>query len=300
MSTHGDREHPFGERHCVQLMNNAQSNFWTKRLEIEERARKIANSIDPKLGSSQRRYYARGFPHAVNNASVDVAQTLGGGYGGLQSLRTATTTRDALEEPFVGTSVEVRNDRPKPKKRPDHELLCPHSNRNEVKLVPQVRRTREVPWGPPTSAMVWPSPAAPGVPPLAVPTDGLPRRVSPSTAASSSGSNRCHRSCHGGRASSSVTGSARSGGVSALGSGESPSTSGGASHLSPPQVQAGFAVVMKKPSSARGPSSSLHSSCGSSTRRCRSARGVAGWRPTQEHMDGAGDLMYSVDAQHGA
>lgn len=153
-----------GHRVCTQLLNNEQNFFWGQRLAIEERQRKLANNTELqaslyKQGGKPRKHFARGFPHATNNASGDVMGALRTGFEGPARQRGATTTRDTLEAPFVEPAFEFRVDAGREKA--EHELACPYfEGAGDKKGIPRVRRTRQVPWGPPSASglMAWASP----------------------------------------------------------------------------------------------------------------------------------------------
>lgn len=147
-----------GERQCAHLCDNAHALFWTRRLEIEERARKIANNEDLlACCAGQRRYFARGFPHAENNMSPNMTAAVYAGWQGVRGLGRGTSTDDALETPFEEQALETQSI-VRYARALEHELALPHCQPDEVKGMPRVRRTRQVPWGPPSLAStLWPA-----------------------------------------------------------------------------------------------------------------------------------------------
>lgn len=75
-----------------------------------------------------------------------------------------TTTEDMLEMPFLESTVEVRYTAAQPV-RQSHDLVMPHNLPNETRAIHRVRRTREVPWGPPSGKPLWPNPRLLGTSP---------------------------------------------------------------------------------------------------------------------------------------
>lgn len=151
----------------------AQHAFWQHAVLSEERYRDAAgnwpvNTWPHRDGSHEEaklqaqphldKYYARGFPHEINNSSRGVTQCFSEDVDNSKSWQ--SSTRFHSLEPYrhptprmhgehVSTNVNTNA------LKPDHPLSRPHMNStNDQKTVPRVRRTREVPWGPPVGPPV--------------------------------------------------------------------------------------------------------------------------------------------------
>lgn len=144
-------------------------HFWKQRVNVEERMRH---------GGAQTLNFrcARGFPHLGNNNSVNMESSL---RMDLESASDRSTTYLAGAHKVQPEEAPVPAGIVLPK--PTSDLLCPHFGPiGELKAVPRVRRTREVPWGPPAPPrerlFVEPEPwwgaAGPAALPVATPSLG--------------------------------------------------------------------------------------------------------------------------------
>jgi len=125
-----------------------RTHFWQQRLQAEERLRHGGRSS--RSSSTRHTRCARGFPHAGNNTSRDVGSALHMGFEGLSRERGATTTGSTMANPYSEPNMGMVFE--EVAERPQHDLIRPNFGpAGEMRHVPRVRRTREVPWGPPTA-----------------------------------------------------------------------------------------------------------------------------------------------------
>jgi len=110
---------------------------------MQHEARRLAK-FRSRENAYEKKYFARGFPHAGNNTSSDLDSIVFGSSSSWPS-RWETTSSFFSSSPFKAPKFQT-SDEPVGL-RPEHELVCPQLL-GCVKTIPRVRRTRQVPWGP--------------------------------------------------------------------------------------------------------------------------------------------------------
>eukprot|EP00746_Dinoflagellata_sp_MGD_P165693 gnl/MRDRNA2_/MRDRNA2_95118_c0_seq1.p1 gnl/MRDRNA2_/MRDRNA2_95118_c0~~gnl/MRDRNA2_/MRDRNA2_95118_c0_seq1.p1 ORF type:complete len:272 (+),score=23.14 gnl/MRDRNA2_/MRDRNA2_95118_c0_seq1:116-817(+) len=146
---------------------STQHEFWQQSVAVEERLagkhwpintwpHRDGGHAEAKFNCNPHleKYYARGFPHEINNSSRGVTDCLSETAPDFAKTW-STTTRHTAQVPFRSTEPAMSGEHIHTNintsaRLPDHPLSRPHMNRSgEQKTVPRVRRSREVPWGPP-------------------------------------------------------------------------------------------------------------------------------------------------------
>eukprot|EP00428_Durinskia_dybowskii_P043621 CAMPEP_0170279500 /NCGR_PEP_ID=MMETSP0116_2-20130129/39761_1 /TAXON_ID=400756 /ORGANISM="Durinskia baltica, Strain CSIRO CS-38" /LENGTH=298 /DNA_ID=CAMNT_0010530825 /DNA_START=107 /DNA_END=1000 /DNA_ORIENTATION=- len=155
---------------------NETVRFWRHIVNTEE---KLRREWRPDVGSPDDaevpKRYIRGIQHPRNNTSSKLHAAVRMGFSGSHRHRKVSAAAESMAMPYEDLErVGGRRkngavaERQPTMAQPAHELHWPHFEHGAMRLMPRVRRSRPVPWGPPApsppdgDAATLSAPAVPG------------------------------------------------------------------------------------------------------------------------------------------